>query len=130
MNSSEIQKRDGDTTIECNNYCIGSSISNIELKAKCESEFEFKAKCDAHFESSCIVKASSDLLLYFIAVLVGGLLIAALIFWARKRCKRRKEKRKTEAGTLIISDMGSRNTGAQRFPDETDSLGTKTPTYI
>ena len=120
MNSSEIQKRDGDTFIENHNICLHQSISNIELKAICENRFE----------SSCIVKSSSDLLLYFIAVLVGGLLITAIIFWARKRCKRRKEKRKTEAGTLIVSDLSSRNTGPQRFPDKTDYHDTKIPTYI
>ena len=120
MNSSEIQKRDGDTIIENNNICLHTSISNNELKAICENRFE----------SSCVVKTSSDLLLYFIAVLVGGLLITAIIFWARKRCKRRKEKRKLKAGTLVVSDMSPRNHGLQQFPDETDSHGTKIPTYI
>ena len=121
MNSSEIQKRDGESIYNnCNNICFGEQITNAE----------FKNQCEAHFESSCIVKSSSDLLLYFIAVLVGGLLITAIIFWARKRCKRRKKKRKTEAGTLIVSDLSSRNTGPQRFPDKTDSHSTKIPTYI
>ena len=125
MNSSEIQKRDGDTfNNNCDIVCIGTQITNTEFINQCKPHFE------AQFESSCIVKSSSDLLLYFIAVLVGGLLITAIIFWARKRCKRRKEKRKTEAGTLIVSDLSSRNTGPQRFPDKTDSHDTKIPTYI
>ena len=124
MNSSEIQKRDGDTiNNNCNNVCIGKHITNTEFKNQC------KPHCEADFQASCIVKSSSDLLLYFIAVLIGGLLLTAIIFWARKRCKRRKEKRKPEVGTLIVSDI-ERNTGPQKFPVETHSHGTRIPTYI
>ena len=120
MDSSERQTRDGD--VNCifnnNNYCI------------VESETAFEARCEAHFESLCIVKASSDLLLYFVAVFVAGLLVAAIIFWARKRWKRRKNRRKPENGTLIVSDLNLKKTDTRTFVDETDSPGTKIPTYI
>ena len=124
MNSSERQKRDGDTVYNNNNICIGESIGNTEFQARCEP------LCEAQCESSCIVKASSDLLLYFIAVFVAGLVIATIIFCARKRWKRRKKRRKPENGTLIVSDMNLRRTDPQPLADETDSLGTKIPTYI
>ena len=117
MNSSERLRRDGDLYFNCGN---SEFIANNECQAK----------IDAYFEASCIVKASSDLLLYFIAVFVAGLVLAAIIFCVRKRWKRRKKRRKPENGTLIVSDINLRKTDPQPFADETDSLGTKIPTYI
>ena len=120
MNKSERQTRDGDVNCNCNNnnFCIHETVT------------AFEARCETHFESLCIVKASSDLLLYFIAVFVAGLVLAAIIFCVRKRWKRRKKRRKPENGTLIVSDINLRKTDPQPFADETDSLGTKIPTYI
>ena len=117
MNSSERLRRDGDLYFNCGN---SEFIANNECQAK----------IDAHFEASCIVKASSDLLLYLIAVFVAGLLIAALIFWARKRCKLRNKKRKPENRTLIVSDMKSGKDDSRQFSDKTNFPGTKIPTYI
>ena len=119
MNNSEIMKRDGD----CNNICIGGTISggNTELQAFCETNFN----CE------CIVQAANSLILYIVIAFIGGFIVALIAFRVRKRCKLMRNKRKTGNEGVAICDVGQepRSKCPSQFP-ATDCCQTKIPTYI